>query len=295
MKSKALVLLLCIVAAWPQITNAQDYVGGRFTIKTYTHRDHTYTLYDFSRESNVIKAKYFAQNAYSQYINWKASKQILLVTAGAFSDSFTVNAKPVGLCVDNGVSVNKTPNQEMDGMVIIYNGGAQEGGVAVVDMDVNPVKVQEPIGSTTTVAYYPRSSSLDKVNFIKWGERNGVTLFQTQLVYSSDRYINFGNLNYGNKRERRFLATCKKGGIVHHIVVDAPDELELNLSASYVKEVLDYAGFNVLYIMNLDTGCKNILHVFNGRGLQNLNPSSTACRSDAQIERATNLLIYYKD
>ncbi|RYZ00279.1 MAG: hypothetical protein EOO11_02095 [Chitinophagaceae bacterium] len=285
-----LALGLCLCGT----LQAQEYFSGKFRRKQYSNDGNTYTLYDFSREGNNMKAKYFAQNAYKQYDSWKTGKQILLVTAGAFSDKWTSDAIPVGLCVDNGSIVNRSPHSDMDGMVIVYNGGAQQGGVAVVDMDYNNVKVQDPLGSSNTVSYAPRSSASDRVNFLNWGEKNGVTLFQTQLVYSSDRSSNFSNPTYGNKRERRFLAICRKGGVVHHVVVDAPGSLELNLAASKAKGVLEYDGFSVLYILNLDTGCKNLLHAYNGSYLENISPS-TGCTPTPTLENATNLIVYYRD
>ncbi|GAB3959431.1 hypothetical protein GCM10028805_55540 [Spirosoma harenae] len=257
-----------------------SYFSGAYTVKKRTSGGSTFILFDFNRENNAVKAKYFARNAYSQYTNWKAGKEILLVTAGAYSDGWTSYASPVGLCVDNGTIVTRTPNDDMDGMVIVYNGGGQEGGVAVVDMDVNPVRA----GS---VSYNPRTNSTDRVNFLNWGQQNGLTLFQTHLVYSSDRSTNFANMYYGNKRERRFLAVCKRGGIVHHVIVDAPDPLELNVSASNAKTVLESEGFLVSYIMNLDTGAKNILYGYESY-LKDYKPST------AKIEEATNLIVYYK-
>ncbi|MCU7551411.1 hypothetical protein OCK74_19975 [Chitinophagaceae bacterium LB-8] len=291
MRSIPIIVLFCLISGL-QVANAQSYFDGKFRIAGYTHKGYNYTLYDFSREGGKIKAKYFAQNAYTQYQNWKSGKQVLLITAGAFSDSWNQDGKPVGLCVDNGAIVNRVPNSDMDGMVIVYNGGAQQGGLAVVDMDIKPVTVQNPTGS-----YYPRTSAEDRTNFLSWGETNGVTLFQTQLVYSSDRSSSNANLTYGSKRERRFLAICRKNNVVHHVVVNAPDDLELNLSASYAKAVLDYDGFSVLFIMNLDTGDKNVLHAYDGSYLKDMKPykGSSTYADRAKVENATNLLIYYTE
>ncbi|GAA4318748.1 hypothetical protein [Flaviaesturariibacter amylovorans] len=290
MRILLLALGLCLCGA----LQAQDFYGGKYRRKGYTHYGNTYTLYDFSREGTNMKAKYFAQNAYSQFNAWKSGKQILLITAGAFSDKWTSDAVPVGLCVDNGSIVNRSPHSDMDGMVIVYNGGSQQGGVAVVDMDYKNVTVQDPVGSSNSVSYAPRSSASDRVNFLNWGEKNGVTLFQTQLVYSSDRSSNFGNPTFGAKRERRFLSICRKGGVVHHVVVDAPDALELNLAASRTKEVLEHDGFSVLYILNLDTGCKNLLFAHNGSSLEDVSPK-TSCTPAPSLENATNLIVYYVD
>jgi hypothetical protein len=274
----------------PHNIDAQRSFSGKFKKKAYTHYGHSYTLYDFSREGTVMRAKYFASNAYQQYLNWKSGKDILLVTAGAFSDSWAKDGKPVGLCVDNGRIVTRDIDGTMDGMVIVYNGAAQVGGIAIVDLDKKPVTVENPYGSGNYETYYPRSYSSHRTSFLNWGDDAGVTLFQSQLVYSKDKSSNFDNLYYGKKRERRFLAICKKNGVVHHVIVDAPDPLYLNQSAQYAKAVLDYDGFDVLFIVNLDTGGKNILHAHDGYYLRNLNPNP-----DATIDEATNLIVYYME
>ncbi len=295
MIKKLIFLLTCIVILSTTLAQAQDLFNGRFRKMSYTHHDNTYTLYDFSRKgtsSTNIKAKYFATNAYQQYLDWKSGKTILLVTAGAFSSGWDSSAIPVGLCVDNGKIINKTAKSEMDGMVIVYNGAAQQGGIVIVDLDKKPVVCEKPYGSGNYVSYYPRDSRTDAINFLDWGESEGLTLFQTQLVYSEKKSEteNFGNLYYGDERERRFLAICTKNGVVHHVVVDAPDKQLLIQGTKYVKEVLDYDGFNVLYILNLDTGDKNLLYVYNGNTLENLEPNSN---ENAKIDKATNLLVYY--
>lgn len=266
-----------------------SYFGNKYRIQTYSNGGNVYRFFDFNRTGAQIRAKYFATNAYSQYLNWKGNKDILLIVPGAFSSSFNADAKPVGLTVDNGHTVNRVIDNIMDGMVIVYNGGAQIGGVAVVDLDKKPVSVQNPYGSSNTEKYYIRNSYSDRYNFIKWGENENVTLFQTQLLYSKDRNSNFNNLYYGSKAERRFLALCYKFNELHHVIIDAPKDEYLNYAAKEALQVLEYDGFKVLYIMNFDTGGKNILYAYNGYYLQDMKPSG------AKIEDATNLLIYYKE
>lgn len=287
-----LIIIILTLGLLTFKVNAQSYFNGRFQKFERSTAGHRYIFYDFDRTGSLMKVKYFAQNAYSQYLSWRSGKTILLVTAGAFSDSFEPNGRPVGLCVDNGVIVNRSADQVMDGMVIIYNGGDQIGGIAIVDMDINPVTVNG------TDRYYPRTSETDKSRFLAWGEGQGVTLFQTQLVYSSDRTVHFpaSRLYYGDQRERRFLATCRKSGVLHHVVIDAPDALELNLSASYAKRLLTENGYEeVIYILNLDTGCKNVLFVYDSSGLRDLRPGAVGCGERANINAATNLLVYYTE
>ncbi len=292
-------LLLGLVLAFGYQVAAQSYFNGKFNVSSYDYQEKSWTLYDFSRAGGAatnMKAKYFATNAHQQYLDWKGDKEILLIAAGAFSDGWDSSAKPVGLCVDNGNIVNRSPQSEMDGMVIIYNGAAQIGGVAVVDMDKKYVNVESPYGSGNYVNYDPRDNATDAYNFLDWGEDAGVTLFQTQLVYSEKKSEseNFGNLTYGEQRERRFLALCKKGGNVHHVVVDLPDEEYLIKATKEAKAILEYEDFEVLYIMNLDTGAKNLLYAYNGSYLEDLKPYK-GTYDYATIENATNLIVYYKD
>jgi len=264
---------------------AQDtsYFYGKFTTSTQTHNGHKYTLYDFSREENTIKTIYFAYNSYNQYNTWKTGKKIILITSGVFE---YYNGIPVGLSVDNGRIINRSPDPVMDGLVVVYNGGAKQGGIGVVDLRYRSINVDD---AGTQRTFSPRDWK-DTNNFLEWGKQSGVTLFQSQLVYSSVRSSNFGNLKYGIERERRFLAICTKNGVIHHIVVDAPDQVYLNLSASYAKGVLEYDGFEVLYIINLDTGTNNLLKYWNGSYLQDISANP-----DAHIDNVPNLLIYYTD
>lgn len=281
-KFKLVFLIVLLLLSIGSMNAQQSFYGGKFRIQSYTNNGDSYIIYDFDRKEAKMRAKYFAQNAYSQFQSWKTGKNILLVTAGAFSTSFESYGIPVGLCVDNGKIVNRNMKSEMDGMVIVYNGGSQAGGIGIVDLDKGPVTVDG------NVSYYPRTSASDRLKFLNWGRDNGLTLFQTQLVYSEKKSNNFSNLYYGNKAERRFLAICKKRGKVHHVVIDAPSSQYLNVAAKNTKEVLEYDGFYVMYILNLDTGGKNILKVNNGSYLQTIQEVSP-------IKKATNLLIYYTE
>jgi hypothetical protein len=286
------IIFLTVIALLYVVSplHAQQYFGGRFVIKEGTNRGHLYRMYVFSKADNTIKAKYFAENAYAKYQSWKPGKNILLVTAGAFSDSFAVGGKPIGLCIDNGQIINKSPDPDMDALVMVYNQGAAKGNIWVADLDDAKMTVPTDTGK---ILLTPRQSMADRVRLLNWGKRAGITLFQTQLLYAAGRAVNFSPLTFGKKKERRFLALCKSGNQAVHIVVDAPALLQLNLSASYAKELLESEGYIVAHLLNLDTGGKDILYVSNGRQLENKNP--TAINSFAVIEKATNLLVFYKE
>ena len=282
-------LLVCIFNC--RQLAAQVLLPSTFEVKSYAADGHTYTFYDMSREGNKIKAKYFANNPQRQFETWKQGKNILLVAAGTLSDNYT-RSKPAGLCIDNGILVHDVFDTVWDGLVIVYNGGAQEGGIVVTDLDVNCVNYYS--GDVKT-SWCPRKmDDLADNAFKKWGQSVGLTLFQTQLIYSADQPADqqLNNLNYGEKNERRFLAICKKGNVVHHVIVNGPDILYLNQSAKYVKDILDHKGFTLLYLLNLAVGSSDFLIVRDGNKLQTIhNPNDP----DVRISTLSNLIVYYTD
>ncbi len=264
---------------WKNIKlNNKSSSSSLYTVKGYTYEGYNYDLYSFLMGGD-IKAQYFAKNAYSQYKNWKYGKKELLICSGAFSETWESYSKPVGFTVDNGIMVNKSMDAKMDAFVMVM-----DNYVSVLDLDNLSSGVLMDDGSILSIN--PRKKTSDRLIVADAAEKEGWTVFQTQLVYSQDKKSNFGNLYYGKKAERRFLAVCSKDGYYYNVIVDAPDDLYLNLSAKYAKVVLEHAGFGVHYILNLDTGGKNIFLVREGNSL--------SYKADDKLSKATNLVIFYK-
>jgi hypothetical protein len=265
---------------------AQSYLKGNYVVNEATYEGATFTVYTFSRRKGKVKAKYFAQNAHQGYKNWKQKKKILFYCSGAFSETWDPGAVPKGICVDNGKIVNRSIDHTMDGLVIVYNGGAQQGGIAVINIDKEKVKVNQG-GS----AEYDLRNSSEKNQFLNWADREGATVFQTQLMYSKEFKYGFplNKATYGKSAERRFLAICMKNGVVYHIVVDHPSSDYLNNSALRITGYLkDKLGYTVYGLFNLDTGGKNIMKAFDDKGYE-------IAKKPLDIKEATNLLIYYVD
>ncbi|MGH1337228.1 MAG: hypothetical protein ACRBFS_13985 [Aureispira sp.] len=283
----SLLIILNTVTLFSQ-KNSASFDKEYSTITKYSNSNY-YILRIFSRAEGAVKAKYFAVDPHNQYKKWKNEKKILFLTEATFSNSLNPeNTKPVGLTVDNGRLVNRNIDHIMDGMVIIYNEGRQQGGVAVIDLDTKPVRVERTYGSGIYDSYYPRSSSSDRENFIQWGKHQGVTLFQTQLLYSKDRDENFKNIYYGQKRERRFWALCRKDRKVYHVVIDVPTYEYLNVAAKKTKELLEEEGLEVFYILNFETGSGNMLYAHNGDFLKGIVYPE-------RLANTRNLLVYYRD
>ncbi len=279
----------CLSFFFLPIANGQSYYNGSYVRSEVDYDGYRFTVFSFSRKKNkkgTVKAKYFAQNAYRQFSKWKNGKKILFYCSGAFSESWDSDGIPLGICVDNGVIVNKNLDSTMDGLVIVYNGGKQQGGIAVINIDKESVTVSQ--GKTAT--YNLRTNS-DKLQFLHWAANQDATVFQTQLMYTNEFGYGFSdyNLKYGNKAERRFLAICIRKGVVYHIVIDHPKSDYLNRSAKRVASYLtEELKLNVVGLFNLDTGGKNIMTAYDDDG-------DRIDRATESVSKATNLVVYYID
>ncbi len=290
---KIVILGAILTLATAYNVSGQSFVSSKMKKYTKQYGGINFTVYKFSRSSSggtKIKAKYFAQNANDRFNSWKIGKNVLLACSGAFSVDWTTQSPPLGLCVDNGHVVNKNLVKEkdkygnsLDGLVIVYGGGEAEGGIAMKDIEKGRVCTQSP-----KRCYDIKNNDKDSFNFINWAESNYATVFQLPLMYSSEYGNNFGSLYNGNRAERRFLALCEgNDGVIYHLIIDVPGQINLNYSASKLINMLT-SDFETLYSLSvLDTGGKNILYEYmNGYASK---------KADVDISLATNLIIYYTD
>jgi len=267
--------------------HAQNYLRGAYLRSEVSFEGADMVVYTFSRKKNSqgkVKAKYFAKNANDQFDNWRSNKRILFYCSGAFSESWDPNGRPIGITVDNGTVVNRNLVQTMDGLVIVYNGGAQAGGIAVVNIEKECVNVNQ--GGK---AKYCLSEYQDRGPFLRWAESQSATVFQTQLMYTKSYGRGFPThrLTYGDQAERRFLAICMKKGVVYHIVIDHPESDYLNRSADKVIRYLsENLGYEIYGLFNLDTGGKNIMRAYDDK-------KNRIDGTSQDVDDATNLLVYY--
>lgn len=283
----AFVALMLLV--FGEVVGQESYVNGHFKKYSYEYDGSTYIVNDFSRSGKTMKAKYFAQNAYSEYLSWKrnSGKTVKYLCAGAFSVSWDPGSVPVGLCVDNGKTVNRSVNNGMDALLVVYNGGADRGGIAVVNLDYDPITVD---GS---IPYYPRSNSTHKHQFIDWAERSSATIFQSQWLYGNKKGYGSGinsSSNHGKLDKRRMLAICTDDfGVVHHLIIGVEDKQYLGKAARNVINLIGLtSGYKVIGLINLDRGGKDIMKAYNDYG-------SVIASGTVAMSEATNLLVYYID
>lgn len=280
--------LLALVCLSP-LAQAQTFLGGTYVRSEVRFDGSDFTSYHFSRKPDnrkgVVKAKYFAKDANEQFARWKNNKRILYYCSGAFSISWDSDSPPLGICVDNGEIVNRDLDATMDGLIIVYNGGAQAGGIAVINLDKEKVTTKNNGVATT----YNLRDRTDRYQFLKWAEDNDATVFQTQLMYTKSYGYGFSKerMTYGNKATRRFLGICIRKGVVYHVVVDYSESDYLNRAADKVTRYLtDSMGYDVIGLFNLDTGGKDIMKAYNDQG-------NEIDSGDYQVDIATNLLVYY--
>lgn len=270
---KCIVLLLTIFITNQQLV-AQSYFNGLYQVKTQDGM----TFFIFSRKDAKIKAKYYVQNP--QTLGDLYGKTILLVCSGAFSVNWDPKSPPIGICVEKGRIINRNVDDTMDGVVIVYNGGAQKGGIAVSNLEKEPINTPE--GS-----FWLRNNS-DKLKFLQWATEKEATVFQTQLLYSTKGYEFSMDKRYvGNTAERRMLAICRRNNGVEHIVIDSPRSDYLNNTAKRIVEVLQRWGYEIVGLLNLDTGGRDYVEVYDDQG--------NTIYSKGSFQNAINLLIYYID
>lgn len=281
MKIKTNLFILAFLLVFS--AEAQNYLGGLYQISTNSYNGKQYTLFSFSRQGNKLKAKYFVRNPKS--LTSLQGKKILFVCSGAFSVNWDPNSPPIGVCVDKGMIINRNVDTQMDGLVVVYNGGAQMGGVVVSNLDKEPINVG---AGADKKSFWIKNNDGDKIQFLNWAKTEEATVFQTQLMYSTKGYeFPLNKLSNGNPAERRFLAICKINGSVQHVIVNAPQSDHLNQSAKNVVEMLQSSGYEIFGLLNLDTGGRNYMAAYNDKG--------SIVQSNGKIEDAINLVIYYAD
>jgi hypothetical protein len=195
-------------------------------------------------------------------------------------------AKPVGLCIDNGITVNRAIDlTRLDGLTVVYPSGGG-GGVAVTNLKDANLTVQ---GISTPLNL---RNAFDLQRFINWAETNKATVFQSHLFVFKNQIILKPNLANTKQSERRFLAvgTNSDGQILHYIV---------NLSGSNsiygaTEKVFTFLTKNeeltLTFLINLDTGGQNAFQVYTSGGKVDTRKDFIG---PTPLNQAANLLVYY--
>ena len=259
----------------------QNYVS--LTVETV--EGEIYTVVEMTRKDERVKVKYFAdkdqdgRSVYQRYLNWSKNKSIISVCSGTYYDG---NEIPVGICIDDGYIVNKSEENLMDGLVIVY----KTGGIVASDLKEGNLSVQANAVSTTLNL----RNAFDRQKFFNWSVSNSATVFQTHLLYYKNN-LRVGTNGSPVVRERRFLAVAKDAdNYVRYYLVNLPSGNTLFNATNKIVKLLGSYTSNILFVINLDTGAQDSYQVRDYLGRVKQEKGFTGPLS---LDKAKNLLVFY--
>lgn len=250
------------------------------------------SLVDMSRKGERVRVKYFAdkdkagRTVYQRYLAWSKSKSIIAVTSGTYYGKENSNL-PVGICMDDGVEINRT-REPMDGLAIVY----KTGGIVVSNLKEGNLNVRDAKGNNISLNL---KNSFDFERFLSWGKENYATVFQTHLLYYRDE-LQFGEGNSDALRERRLFAAGKgSDGAIHYYIMNIINRNTLYEATRKAMEYFKSHGINPTFILNLDTGAQDYYEVRKSSGSKfTTNGKNRSFLEGAlKIEASKNLLVFY--
>lgn len=291
-KSIFLVCLInCVLNVFAQ------YDGSYVSVSSLSYNNEKISYVAMARGGNRVKAKYFASRdfngstVYQRFLEWSKNKKLIAISSGTYmwpscngSDPQTI---PVGLCVDNGIPVNKNLILNgLDGLAVVYPAGGG-GGIAVTNLKEGNLKISD--GGTSTTLNVRNSWDLQK--FITWSQGNSATVFQSHLFVYKNNFLLDPSKADGKKAQRRVLAvgTATDGQVVHYII-DLPGQNNTIYDAAFkaYNFLTKRAQVNITFMINLDTGCQNVFQVYRSDG-----SIDSQFQGDTPLYNAANLLVYY--
>jgi hypothetical protein len=290
MKSKETILVI-IILLFKSFAFSQLYNPKYIQHQILPYKGETYSIVDLSRNDGRVKVKYFAakdndgSTVKKRYLEWSKNKNVILYTSGTYMTSCDASiAKPDGLCIDAGKMVNQNLSN-LDGLVIVQ----ATGGVVASDIKEGNLVVSNQNLPDKTLNL---KNSFDRVEFYKWAENNEATVFQTHLLYYKNE-LKIANNSSQTKAKRRLMVVGRdEDGILHHYIVYLFSE---NTLKAATEKIVDFVKVrrdieNIVFIVNLDTGCQDVYEVWNSKGIK-LNDKEF--RGQTDIDNAANLLVYY--
>jgi hypothetical protein len=288
-KSNCLLMLFCLITF---------FAGAQYDSKLVEFRSSTvgsdvYAIVKMSRKGQRIKVKYFASKSsdgttvLQRYNSWARNRNVVAVAAGTYMTTCTAsNSLPVGICIDAGNVINEENTNRLDGLAIVYATGGmatsnlRDGNLKIVSTSDNKERILD-----LKIPY-------DKSQFMTWARAESATVFQTHLfVYKNQ--IKVGDNSSPQVAPRRFLAVCRgDDGELYHYLINLPG-MSTILDGS--KKAFTYLQKQeelqeVIFLINLDTGCQNILETYTPDG--KVNPSKNF-NGTVSFTNAINLVVYY--
>jgi hypothetical protein len=288
---KKIFILFCLILGTSSIYAQFD--GDFVETSVVTINNERYGYIKMSRAGQRVKVKYFAskegynQTVYERFAEWSRNKNIIAISSGTYMDDWNLSlAKPVGLCIDNGITVNRAIDlNRLDGLTIVYPSGGG-GGVSVSNLKDGNLTVQ---GIATPLNL---RNAFDLQRFISWGETNKATVFQSHLFVFKNQIILKPNLANTKQSERRFLAvgTNSEGQLLHYIVNLSGANSIYGATEKVFGFLTKNEELNVTFLINLDTGGQNAFKVYTSSGKVDARKDFIGT---TPLNQAANLLVYY--
>ena len=154
-----------------------QYSENYVSVSSETIDNEIYSVIEMTRKDERVKVKYFAdkdlagRTVYQRYLTWSKNKSIIASCSGTY---YGMDNKPVGICIDEGQTVNKA-EAAMDALVLVY----RTGGIVVTDLKEGNLTVQNGAENLSLNLKNP----VDRTKFFLWSKENYATVFQTHLLY----------------------------------------------------------------------------------------------------------------
>lgn len=293
MKYLISIFLTCFIPRG--IVDPTDYDKTLVQISTLTIENEPYGIAKFNRRGERVKVKYFACKNYNgesvekRFLSWSSNKNVIAYSSGTYMTGCYEDARPVGLCIDAGVLVSeKLEMNKLDGLIIVQ----ATGGVVASNLKEGNLTVTYPDKSRRT--FNLRNVSKDLEDFKDWAEQTGATVFQTHLFVYKNQLLITPNASQ-TAQQRRFLAVCKmpNNEIVHYLInLSTPSSIMKGAEKAFNFLQKNQEISELVFLINLDTGCQNIFKLFDSRGNEY---NSRIFKGDNAIElkNAANILAYY--
>jgi len=228
-----------------------------------------------------VKANYIATGSiYNKYKNLKQNKQVILASAGGFTNQ---KGYPLGLTIENGKVANAVLRHDRDGLILV----SKKGGIRVLNLKRNKFNLP---GLKKSISN-PLTSLMAYSDLLNWATSHHETIFQVQLLAYSDKLLISSQKAPNQLRERRILVlfSDRLTGEIYHAIFNIEAPYNLAVITEEIFAIISSRNKKVEAILNLDVGSYNILNVFshNGTILQNI-------KGPVDISTATNLLVYTK-
>lgn len=288
---KRVVLFVCIFLKTSLIFCQYDSDFVETSIVTI--KDERYGYIKMSRAGQRVKVKYFAskvgynQYVYERFAEWSRNKNIIAVSSGTYMTSWNLDqAKPVGLCIDNGIPVNEDVDlNRLDGLTVVYPSGGG-GGVVVSNLKDGNLTLQGVPGSLNV------RNPFDLQRFINWAQVNEATVFQSHLFVFKNKIILKPTVASTTVAERRFLAVGSnaEGQILHYIINLSGSNSIYGATEKVYKFLTKNEQLNITFMINLDTGGQNAFRVLKNTGKVDVRKDFVGT---TPLSQAANLLVYY--